>query len=192
MMDVDQVLGERSSDLSRRRVRLTVAGASALAVLGLLSGCGTDEAAPETKASTSGVPVYFVDQSGKLASVEQQLAGADKMRSQGKAVAAVEALLTVVPEKDSKLKSHWGGPCGVGTGVESLQKDGPLITLRVRGAAGVACDVKGAEVAQQRQQLAWTIVENLGVDPTTPVRMYGPNGAVMFNDVVADEKFLAG
>jgi hypothetical protein len=159
----------------------------------VVAGCGSDAGGEggEGEAEASTVTVYWVDGDGKLSAVEREVEGADRMRPQGRAVAAVQELMLTTPAKDDDLISHWGGRCAVGAKVEDLAEEGRVVTLRVRGAAGVMCQRKGAALAQQRQQLAWTVVENLEADPSTPVRLYGPNGAVMWEDVVADEKFLA-
>ena len=173
----------------KRRKRVAVAAALTAAVL--LGGCGNDGDDSSDDEKTTALSVYFVDNEGKLVPVEHEVAGADKMSSQGRALAAVEALISETPEKESGLKSHWGGSCGVGASVKSLQKQSGLITLKVNGPGGVACNRKGPEELQQRQQLAWTIVENLGGAATTPVQMYTPNGAILFTDLVADESYLA-
>lgn len=187
MTYVDQGLRRHSG----RRRSTPLAAVSAAIALVLLTGCGGDDGDSDSEKGSVGIPVYFVDDAGKLSPVDQELSGGDRMRGQGRAMAALEALVALTPEEGSGLTSHWGGKCGVGAGVESLQKDGDLITIKMRGAAGVTCNRSGAEEAQQRQQLAWTVVTNLDAAPSTPVQMYGPNGALMFKDVVADESFLA-
>ena len=158
-----------------------------------LQACGSEteeSAAPGQTAET--VTVHWVNADGKLEPVEVDVAGADRMRPQGRAMAALEKLIHTTPEKDDDLISHWGGRCAVGAKIDELTAERGVVTMRVRGAAGVMCKRNGAKLEQQRQQLAWTVVDNLEVDASTPVRLYGSNGALMWEDVVADEKALAG
>lgn len=181
-----------STALRRRttgvRKGLVVAAVTALA---LVQGCGSEtEGGGEPEATASTVTVHWVDGDGKLRPVEVDVPGAADMRPQGRAMAAVDKLIHTQPEEDD-LSSHWGGRCAVGAKLDSLSTEGNAVVLRVRGAAGVMCKRSGAKLEQQRQQLAWTVVENLEVDASTPVRLFGSNGAVMWEDVVADEGILA-
>lgn len=165
---------------------------AAVIALALVQGCGSEtEEGGDADASASTVTVHWVDADGKLRPVEVDVPGADDMRPQGRAMAALEKLIHTTPEKDDDLISHWGGRCAVGAKIDSLSTEGSAVVLEVRGAAGVMCKRSGAELEQQRQQLAWTVVENLEVDASTPVRLFGSNGAMMWEDVVADEGILA-
>ena len=61
----------------------------------------------------------------------------------------------------------------------------------MHGPAGVTCKRTGAQLEQQRQQLAWTVIDNLGVDASTPVRLIAFNDVPIWDDVVADQAMLA-
>ncbi|MFC6695044.1 hypothetical protein [Nocardioides daphniae] len=157
------------------------------------SACGDDDGkgAASAEASGSSVKVFMVDDDGNLVGVEKEVDGAEQMRPQGRALAAVKLLVSTTTAKGDSPLSHWGGRCAAGAKVEGLEEEGRVISVRVNGPAGVMCSRSGAELTQQRQQLAWTVIENMGADPSTPVRLYGPNRAVMWEDVVASEKVLA-
>lgn len=183
-------MGEKRTTDGRRHRR----GGAALILAPLLAftaSCGDDEgggaAAEESSGST--VKVYMVDGDGKLTAVETKVDGADQMRPQGKALAAVKLLVSTTATDD--LMSHWGGRCAAGAKVESLEQEGNVISVRVNGPAGVMCQRSGTALTQQRQQLAWTVVDNMQASPGTAVRLYGPNRGLMWQDVVANEDVLA-
>lgn len=186
-------MDQRGTSMVRRRatVRRSLAVLT-VAALALVAGCGEEsgDGGDASNEESSTVTVFWVNGDGKLSPTEVEVSGADQMRPQGRALAALEELVQTTPDEDG-LRSHWGGRCAVGAKVDSLTPESSRVTVRVRGAAGVMCSRKGANLEQQRQQLAWTVVENLETDPSTPVRLYGSNGAPMWGDVVADEKILA-
>lgn len=185
-------MSQKHSSVRRMR-RGGVALAMATLIACAASSCGDDDGSGAASASDGGntVKVFMVDKDGKLVGVEKEVAGAEQMRSQGRALAAVKALVSTTTAKDESPLSHWGGRCAAGAMVEGLEEEGRVISVRVNGPAGVMCARTGAELTQQRQQLAWTVIANMGADPGTPVRLYGPNRGVMWEDVVASEKVLA-
>lgn len=177
----------------RRRVGRARGVALVLAAAVVVTGCGADAGgAGEPKGDEATVRVFMVDGDGKLVPVDQSVGGAEQLRPQGRALAAVEALVHSEVEEAEGLVSHWGGRCAVGAKVVTVEREAKVVAVRVHGAAGVVCVARGARLTQQRQQLAWTVVENLGVDPATPVRLYGSNGGLLWKDVVAQEGILAG
>lgn len=182
-------MGEkRTTDVRRHR-----RGGAALVLATLLaltaSACGGDEGPAAAGETSSTVKVYMVNGEGKLTAVETKVDGAGQMRPQGKALAAVKLLVSTTATDDPL--SHWGGRCAAGAKVESLAQEGDVIVVRVNGPAGVMCQRSGTALTQQRQQLAWTVVDNMQASPGTPVRLYGPNRGLMWQDVVANEDVLA-
>lgn len=167
---------------------LTLASVAVLAVSA--AACGSDANGEGSGEGSSTVTVFFVDGDGMLRPVEHEVEGAEGMRAEGRAVAAVKALVHEQPE-DEALKTHWAERCAAGAKVESLASEGQLVTLKVHGPAGVTCKRTGAQLEQQRQQLAWTVIDNLGVDASTPVRLIAFNDAPIWDDVVADKAMLA-
>lgn len=163
----------------------------ALAAAVTLAGCGGDAGGAEEPEGTT-VQVFMVDADGKLAAVDQPVDGAEQMRPQGRALAAVEALVHSETDESAGLVTHWGGRCAAGAKVVSVEQESRVVAVRVHGAAGVVCVDEGPHLVEQRQQLAWTVVENLGVDPATPVRLHGSNGGLLWKDIVADQNILAG
>lgn len=169
--------------------RAVAVAASVLLVL-TTAGCG-DEQSPAA-ADEAGVPVYFVED-GKLKPVLQESSKpVDSMRPQGRAELAVRALLRDEPAEDAGHSTHWGRSCVSGASIKSLTNNAGRITLTLGGAGGRVCTKKGVEDELQQQQLAWTIVENFDVDPSTPIAVIGQNGAAIWESLVADESLLAG
>lgn len=180
-----QRVGERSRGVRRRR-----AVAAALGIGLLVTGCGASGSETDAPEGSDVVAVYAVVD-GKLTVVDHEVAGAGQMSPQGRALTALEALVLDAVERPDGAITQWGGRCSSGAKVDQVEVKDSRVEVRVRGAAGVICPRTGRALEQQRQQLAWTVVDNLDVDPSTPVRLYGSNGAVMWEDVVADEGLLA-
>lgn len=188
---------ELQGDMVRRsgggrapRARRRGAVAAVVGVALAAAGCGASGTEVDAPERSGTVAVYAVVD-GKLVVVEHEVGGADQMRPQGRALAAVEALVLDKAERPEGAITQWGGRCSSGAKVDQVEVEAARVVVRVRGAAGVMCQRTGKALEQQRQQLAWTAVDNLEVDPATPVRLYGPNGGVMWEDVVADEGLLA-
>jgi len=105
---------------------------------------------------------------------------------------AIEALLAGKPEKGRTYSTYWGTFCGPGDGVESIRSSSTAVVVTLTGSGGATCDLSAEGYALQHQQLAWTVVENLGVDPRTPVRLVSASGLELWGeDVVADRSYLA-
>lgn len=186
---MDQVRETRWRRATTARHVLAVGSVAAL--LAVTAACGSDAGADdEPGADGSTVTVYFVDGDGRLRPVQHEVKGADGMRPQGRAVAAVEALVHTVPDEKG-LSSHWAERCAAGAKVEELDEADGRVSVKVHGPVGVVCKRTGAKLEQQRQQLAWTVVANLDSDPATPVRFLGFNDTLIWDGVVADENALA-
>lgn len=171
-----------------RPARALAATAATLLVLAT-AGCGDEQ--PAEAAKESGVVVYFV-QDGALKPVAQESsAKVESMSPQGRAALAVKTLLQDEPAEDASHDTLWGRSCVSGASVKSLTNNGGKITLSLGGAGSQVCTKTGAEDVLQQQQLAWTVVENFEVDPATPIKVIGPNGAAVWQGLVADEKVLA-
>lgn len=149
-----------------------------------------------TMAASTGpeVPMFVIESStDRLASVPAPLYPSTPVRTpQERALAAVEALLAA-KESGDRFSSLWGEVCGLGTGVDSIEQAdaaAPVI-VRLSGEGGALCDLtrRGGEL--RRQQLAWTVVTNLGVPESTAVRLLGPSGVALDADTTPDPAYLA-
>ena len=185
-------------------MRQLVAGA--LLILVAATGCtSSGEPTPDdgrSTTTTSAPPapdpqglIYLIErESRRLVGVPARVPTEDVKPPEVLAALAVEALMAK-EEQGPRYDNLWNGICRVGTGVESVvsRPSVPLVVVSLTGARGGAlCDMspKGREL--QRQQLAWTIVRNLGVDDSTTVRVQGASGSDMLEgDVTPDPTYLA-
>ena len=112
-----------------------------------------------------------------------------------RAAAAMEALMAVKPRQESPYQNLWGRLCRLGTGVRSVEHVAArhLVVVRLEGRAGDLCDLRTDALVLREQQLAWTVLTNLGLDATTSVRVLGPDGRRVTGppDVVPDASLLA-
>ncbi|KRC65252.1 hypothetical protein ASE12_11055 [Aeromicrobium sp. Root236] len=116
----------------------------------------------------------------------------DVRTPRARTAAAIEALMAGEPMKGRTYSTYWGTFCRRGTGVKSIEQTSARVTVTLTGSGGALCDLSAEGHALQRQQLAWTVVENLGIDPRTPVRlMHGRDFRMWEEDVVADRAYLA-
>ena len=137
--------------------------------------------------------VMFLIRSGSLQSVDALLRppGPDRTPQQ-RAVAGVTALLAT-DESGGRFSSLWGRTCGLATGVESVEPpdgDGSPAVVRLTGEGGQLCDLTRRATTLRQQQLAWTVVTNLGIDPATPVRVIGARGKALFDDVTPEPAYV--
>ncbi|MET0767505.1 MAG: hypothetical protein ABWY50_07675 [Aeromicrobium sp.] len=177
----------------------TVAGA----LLVVLSACTADtdrpsvpatSATPATAAPSGGetLPIFLVGvDSDGLERVEAPVdisvaASGTPMR---RVHAAVEAMMRV--EDDDERSNLWGRFCGLGDGVGTIETDARRVTIVLTGEGGALCDLSQRAFELRRQQLAWTVVENLGADPATLVRVVTSGMAMPWEDTVVDRAYLA-
>lgn len=144
------------------------------------------------------IPMYVIDvASHKLVPVPAPLPEKFATKtSEAKAAAAVEALMDVKEGSKNTYSTLWGTVCGLGTGVRSVEvgeaSDPAGVVVTLTGDGGGQCDLTTREGYELRnQQLAWTVVHNLGVDEATAVIMRGPNGNELLDaPIVPDRAFL--
>lgn len=132
--------------------------------------------------------------SGRLEVVPAPLhPGTSSRTPEARAVAGVKALMAVEEDKGAKYSNLWGKPCGLGTGVRSVESltAEPVIEVTLTGQGGGLFDLTIRGSVLRSQQLAWTVVKNLGVKESTPVRVLGPDGSAVLDDVVPDRTYLA-
>lgn len=112
---------------------------------------------------------------------------------QQRAVTAVKELMKVEFTDGAKYSSFWGKICRLGDEVKSVDSLSServvLVTFARRG--GELCDIVRGGDDLRSQQLAWTVVTNLGVDDTTVVRLVGPDQKPLADDIVARRFALA-
>lgn len=146
-----------------------------------------------TKSAAPQIVMYLIESgSGSLRPVPIPVEPADASTLRQRAAAGVAALLAAA-ESGERYSSLWGRMCGLGTGVESVEppSEGRPVVVRLTGEGGALCDLSRGALVLREQQLAWTVVTNLDVDPGTSVRVLGPRGDRHLSDVVPDAAHLA-
>jgi hypothetical protein len=107
---------------------------------------------------------------------------------------ALEGLLGIEPKQGAELQSLWDDFCAPGQGVTSVTATRKLVTVKLSGDAAALCDLSMEGWNLQRQQFAWTVMDNLdgfdGLAADTPVRLLGPSGVRMWDDVVAKPRYV--
>lgn len=141
------------------------------------------------------VSMYLIGvKSDRLEPVPAPIYPSGKVKTpQDRAAAAIEALMAVKARKEAKYSSLWNKVCRLGTGVRSVEalSSEPVVVVTLTGRGGALCDMTQEGYDLRSQQLAWTVVKNLEVDESTPVRILVPDGKALLADIVPDRSFLA-
>lgn len=177
----------RPSATRSTRTRLLGLPVALLLLVGA-TGCGNEDAAAGAEGGEGALVVYMVKDGAVTPVFQESTAQVKAMRPQGRAVLAVNTLFQEAPESDAPHTTYWGAACVTGATVASLTNNAGQVTLTLGGAGGRVCSQDGEAEELQRQQLAWTIIDNLEVDASTPIKVVGHNTAVIWDGLLADDE----
>jgi hypothetical protein len=156
-------------------------------LVALLAGCSSSD----SDSDRSNLPIYLIGvESERLEVVTRAVPTERTGTPREKAVAAVEALFSA-DENGKDQSSLWGTMCGLATAVKSIEPPSStspiVVTLTGHGAA--ACDISEEGYNLRIQQMAWTVVKNLGVADTSVLRVEG--SSFVWDSVTPDAAYLA-
>ena len=170
--------------------QMTLAGTS----LRYVTKSGRKKVMPS--APGNNLPMYLIDKkTDQLERVPAPLPAIVATKTpEVRTAAAIEALMLVKEDNKSAYSNLWGPLCRLGTGVKTVttptKSTAAVVTLTGHGGATCDMSLKGYEL--RSQQLAWTVVQGLGLKEGTPVRVQGPTGrsAIEEATIVPDLKVL--
>jgi hypothetical protein len=155
--------------------------AGVLAAAAVLAGCGhagpTELTAEEASALPTRLVVYDLVETPDGLRVSPQPAITKRVPDRLRLRAAVQALMNHRP--GAGHSSLWRGVCRPGQSVREVRDTGDLVTVVLEdfpaGDGGHAtCDLSTEGWMGERQQVAWTIHDELG--RAVPVRVIHPDG----------------
>lgn len=162
-----------------------------VALLAVLTSCTADNPPARTTADGTPVPIHLIGvESERLERVDVAVDDSTATSSpMARAAAAVEAMMDVVD--DEERSNLWGEFCALGDGVGTIESDDRRVTVTLTGEGGALCDLSEHGYELRRQQLAWTVVDNLEADPAMQVRVITSAGTMPWPDTVVDRAYLA-
>jgi hypothetical protein len=185
----------------RTSAQLLLAVAAVVAIIGGLVAVrdvlpGRPDEASKTMVAADDEPtMYLVGVRSRLLEAVPVPAGTDDEPAtpQQRALTAVDELMKVELRDGARYSSFWGTICRLGDGVTSvdLLPSERVVVVTFTSRAGELCDITRGGDDLRGQQLAWTVVTNLGVADTTAVRLVGPDQERLTDDIVPRRSVLA-